>query len=408
MPATPEERRLRTAARLAELEEVELEIEKLVAGGDGFARFEGIPFFVPRSVPGDVLRVRVVDRRPDYARGEVIEIISPSGDRRTPRCEHFDACGGCDLQQIDDARQVEHKAAATLETLRRLGRLELDPAEVELVTASAWGYRLRTQVHTEAVRDPETSEVIGHQVGYFGRGSHDLVAVDACPVLTPELEREVVTLGRRLPQEAPRRIDLAVGEDGRLSVSPVVGDLRHGELEWRIGGHRYSFDSRCFFQGHRDLLARLVECAVGEARGDLAVDLYCGVGLFSLPLAEHYERVLAVESDRIALRYARKNARRAGVEVSFDGRAVESYIRELPAETDRVLVDPPRNGLAARVRLALVDRPVSHLTYVSCNAATLARDLGVLGKAYEVRSVALFDLFPQTGHMEVVAQLERP
>jgi len=399
-------------ARLGELEEIELKIEKIVSGGDGFARFEGIPFFVPRGVPGDHLRVRLFERKGDYARAEIVEILTPSKDRREPPCRHFDRCGGCDLQHIEDARQVEWKAAATIETLRRLGRLELRPSQVQIVSGDAWGYRMRTQLHTTPALHDEGVERDDREtaplVGYFGRGSHDLVPVEACPVLVPELEREVVTLGRRLPVDAPRRIDLALGDHDALSVSPVVGDLPHGEIEATVGDFRYAFDSRCFFQGHRQLLPQLVEHVVGEERGEEAIDLYCGVGLFSLPLAERYSAVTAVESDRLAMRYAQKNARRSTKRnIQLEAKSVETWIDSLPSGVDRVVVDPPRDGLTAKIRLGLVDRPADRLTYVSCNAATLARDLGVLLTAYDIQSVALFDLFPQTGHMEIVAQFKR-
>ena len=142
--------RRRAAERLALLEEVEVTIEKLVMGGEGLARYDGIPIFVPRSVPGDRLRVRLTQRRPDYARAEIVEVLDPGPGRRQPPCPHFDRCGGCDLQQIDDELQPRLKAAAVAETLRRLGRLEMPPPE--LVAGEPWAYRLRAQLH--AAPDP--------------------------------------------------------------------------------------------------------------------------------------------------------------------------------------------------------------------------------------------------------------
>jgi 23S rRNA (uracil1939-C5)-methyltransferase len=375
----------------------------LVAGGDGLGRFEGIPVFVPRAAPGDRLRVRLVERHPDYGRGEIVEILAPGAERRDPPCPHFARCGGCDLQHLGDDAQVRFKAEATLETLARLGGIGALAPEggLRIMRGDAWGYRLRAQLHVEQ-GDGET------RVGYHARASNDLVPVHECRVLAPALENLVRALPRALPpSHAPRRLDLAAGEDGALSAAPVVEGLPRGEVVFHAAGFAYAFDARCFFQGHRGLLDPLVEIAVGEERGAAAFDLFSGVGMFSLPLAARYERVVGVESDAVAMRYARTNARRNRVEnAEFVQRGVDDWIRELPRGADRVLVDPPRGGLSAATRRILVDRAPRRITYVSCHAAALARDLREILTAYLPRALALIDLFPQTGHMETVVQLE--
>lgn len=388
------------AAVLAAVDEIELAIDKLVSGGDGLGRFRGVPVFVPLSAPGDRLRVRLTERRPDYGRAEIVEILEPGPGRREPPCPYFARCGGCDLQHLEDGLQSELKARAVVETLARLGRLT-PPQRTRLVTGDAWAYRLRAQLHgvTEAGRP---------QFGYYARGSHRLVAVDSCPICRPALDETIGELATRSSGEVPERLDLAVGDDGRVSSAPAVDWLRHGEVTVRCAGFELAFDARCFFQAHRGLLDRLVETVVGEWEGETAYDLYGGVGLFSLPLAERYRRVTLVESDRLAARYARINARRnrtEGVEVIV--RAVESWTDSLEPDVDRVVVDPPRTGLSPGVVAALVEHPPRRLTYVSCHPAAMARDLGRLLPTYEWESLALIDLFPQTGHMEAVAQLVR-
>lgn len=380
--------------------EIEVRIEKLVAGGDGFARLEGLPVFVSRSAPGDRLRVRVSDRRRSYLRAEILELLEPGPGRREPPCPHYDRCGGCDLQHLEDALQVDLKAAAVRETLRRLGGLDL-PEKLEVHTAEPFGYRLRTRVRIESRED-------GYAVGYRAPGSWTLVPIDSCKVLEPALEANVLELGRRLPADgAPERLDLAVGDDGRVTVSPVVEGLGHGEVSRRVGVHIYAFDARCFFQGHAGLLEPLVDFVVGAERGRVAWDLYAGVGLFSLPLAERYQKVLAVEGDTVAARYARINVRRNRVRnVDVVSGSVDSRVSELAEGIDRVVVDPPRSGLSPEVVEALLERRPGRMTYVSCHAAALARDLGRLRDVYRPVGVALFDLFPQTGHIETVVQLE--
>lgn len=410
-------------ARLATVDEVELTIEKLVAGGDGLGRWEGVPLFVPRSAPGDRLRVAITERRPDYGRGEIVAILEPGPGRREAPCPFFVRCGGCDLQHLEDALQVELKAAAVLETLSRIGGVEL-PVEPEVIAGAAWGYRLRTQLHVDPSKEPAGAVPVagpeagsrGPAVGYFERGSHQLVPVDRCPILVPELESLLPALPRRLAEAAgatgrpPRRLDLAAGDGGAVSAAPVVEGLPHGEVTVSAGGFTYGFDARSFFQSHRGLVDRLVAAALGpeEWTGDTAYDLYCGVGLFTLPLARRYRQVLGVEGDRVAIRYARRNVRKNGLDnVEIQAVAVESWAGELPAGADRVVVDPPRAGLHAAVLQALLDRPPARITYVSCHAATLARDLRKLGGLYRIDHLTLLDLFPQSGHMEAVVQLAR-
>lgn len=388
------------ALALAALDEVEVVVEKIVAGGDGLARHEGIPLFIARAAPGDRARVRVVERRPDYGRAEIVELLSPGPGRREAPCPYFADCGGCQLQHLEDALQVRYKAEALVETLSRVGNVSAPPS-LEVAAAEAWGYRLRTQLHTglDARGAP--------QVGYFARHSHTLVPVRACPILVPELEALLPELPDRLGGDAPARIDLLAGDDGALSAAPLAGDLPHGEVSLTVGDLTYRLDARCFFQAHRTLVSRLVTSAVGTWDGETAIDLYAGVGLFSLPLARHYRKVVAVEGDRVAARYARANAKRyrmAHVEVI--PQAVESWVSALPA-ADRVIVDPPRGGLAAPVRRALLARLPDRISYVSCHAATLARDLRELLTQYHLESLTLFDLFPQSGHLESVAQLVR-
>jgi 23S rRNA (uracil1939-C5)-methyltransferase len=386
------------ALKLAALDEIEVTVEKLVAGGDGLARHEGIPIFVARSAPGDRARVRLVERRPDYARAEIVALLAPGPGRRTAPCPYFADCGGCDLQHLEDSLQVRYKAEALVETLSRLGGVGA-PASMEVLTGEMWSYRLRTQLHTG--RDAQGRP----QVGYHARGSHTLVPVRACPILDPALEGELPGLPARLGDEPPTRIDLLAGDGGNLTAAPLVGDLPHGEVSLAVGDFSYRLDARCFFQAHRSLVGKLVERAVGEWEGERAVDLFAGVGLFSLPLARRYRSVVAVEGERVSARYARGNAQRnklANVEVV--AQAVESWVRALPA-VDRVVVDPPRGGLASPVRRALLERRPARLTYVSCHAATLARDLKELAAAYRLEGLTLLDLFPQSGHLESVAQL---
>ena len=388
--------------RLAEVDEIEVTVDQLVDGGDGLARFEGIPIFVPRSAPGDRLRVRLVERKPGYGRAEIVDVLDPGEGRREPPCPHYDRCGGCDLQHLDESAQLKAKAQAMRETLRRLGDVT-DLPRVTVVPGQPWGYRLRTQLHVEE------DEMRGLRIGYYARGSHDLEAVTRCPVLVPELEGALAALPRPLRDVRHRRIDLTAGDDARWTASPPVDGLPQGEVETTIGGLVYAYDARCFFQSHRQLIPALIEHALGPETGDeegTAYDLFAGVGLFSLPLARRWDRVIAVEGDRIANRFAKRNAKANGIKnLTVERQSVESWIRMLPPKRPLVVVDPPRFGLDHKVRRALVDKRPRRLTYVSCHAATLARDLKQLRGGFRIESLTLLDMFPQTGHMEAGVQL---
>jgi 23S rRNA (uracil1939-C5)-methyltransferase len=391
--------RASVARTLAQLDVIDVVVEKLIAGGEGLARVDGAPLFIPLAAPGDKLRVRVVERHPDYGRARIVEILAPGPGRRDPPCPHFERCGGCDLQHLEDELQTQLKAQAAIETLRRLGRLESLP-EALLVRGRAWGYRLRTQVRTEVID--------GHVlVGYFERGSHTLVPIRVCPILLPDLEATATGLPAVLGEDAPRRIDLALGEHAAITSAPPIAALAGGSVERRVGGFTYAYDARVFFQGHAGLVGDLQREVCGRSRGELAVDLYAGVGLFTLPLASRYRKVIAVESDRMAARFLARNARANGcANVETVSLSVEAWARSMPEGIDRLVVDPPRSGLPRALRRALVDARVPRITYASCHPATLARDMRDLAEGYTIIRLTLLDLFPQTGHLETVIELE--
>lgn len=385
-------------SRLAGIDELEVVVEKIVAGGDGLARWQGIPIFVPRSAPGDHLRIRLVQRRPDYGRGEILQVLAEGPGRRSPPCPHFGQCGGCDLQHLTDELQAKLKAEAVLETLFRLGGVSAE-VPLKVVTGAAWAYRQRAQFHTEG-QDTDL------RVGFRTRRGSDVVAVESCPILVPELEGQLASLKTSLAAHPPKRLDVVVGDGGAMSTAPRTPSLPHGEIEITVGETGYQLDARCFFQAHRELLPELIRHVVGPWQGTQAYDLFAGVGLFSLPLASLYGEVVAVEGDSVAGRYLKRNARRNRLpDIRLVHSAVDSWIRRLPDRPDRLVVDPPRTGLSRQVCHMICVRQPRRLTYVSCHPAALARDLKILAKAFEIEEITLIDLFPQTGHMEVVAQL---
>lgn len=394
---------------MADLDQVELRVDRLVEGGLGLGFYERIPILVPGSAPGDHLRVALTDKQPDYARGEIRKILEPGESRAEPPCPLYAECGGCDLQHVESSRQAEMKVSAALETLRRIGGIQ--NVQHELLQGAGLAYRGRAQLQVRG----EGNEL---DVGFFGRGSNDLVPTLRCPVLVPELEAWLprILVALRAESSPPKRLDLLAGDDGTLSVAPVVEGLPHGAVVRRVGDFEYEVDARCFFQAHASLAARLVEVAVGELEGEAVVELHAGVGLFTLPLSRRYGKAFVAESDRVAVRYLRRNAKRhkaEGLEISptTAEHAVETWSagpdQDQFARAERWLLDPPRSGLSRKLVAQLSRFRPERVTYVSCQVPTLARDLSKLDWIYEVEQVTFLDLFPQTAHLEAVVQLRR-
>jgi 23S rRNA (uracil1939-C5)-methyltransferase len=374
-------------ARLARGAVVEATIEKLVYGGDGLARVGAHVLFVPLSAPGDVLRIRVTDVGRGFARGTITEIVKPGPARRDPRCRHFGACGGCQLQHVTYEAQLGAKAAFVRESLARLGRIEWT---ADIPVRAAGEYRYRSRAELQARR--------GH-VGFFRTGTHEIVDVTECPILVPEAEARIASLREHPPR---KEFHLAAGDDGAVVME------RGATVRQRIAGFDFEFAADSFFQGNRLLVEALVEEAVGGAAGDVAVDLYAGAGLFSLPLSRTFRQVVAVESWRAAAKQGDANAARNGVEnVRFCAEPVEDWLaRTTATRPDLVVLDPPRTGAGHVVVEAIARLAPPAVTYVSCDPATLARDLRLfVALGYTLTSVVALDLFPQTFHVETVAKL---
>lgn len=391
----------------------EITIEKVVYGGDGLARIGTQTVFVPFAAPGDRLRVRITENGRNFVRAEIVEILAASPERRTPPCQHFGVCGGCQLQHLNYPVQVQIKAEFVRESLRRLGGIQwTNPIQTR--AAAEWGYRARAEIKIQ--RDLKGRP----KLGYFKAGTHEVCEVHECPILLPAAEREWRRLEAEpsvLPNNATR-VYLTVG-DNEVFVTPATGeDARAAEIDalgtahQHIAGFNYSFGVRSFFQGNRLLVEELVNTVVADRKGQLAIDLYAGVGLFTLPLAKRFAQVVAVEGNRLAAQHAVENARVNGcINVRNDAVSVEAWLKYKTHEQARpelVVLDPPRAGAGKIVieRLAAFAPP--EIVYVSCDPTTLARDLKMLlGHGYELTAVTALDMFPQTFHVETVAELRR-
>ena len=389
----------------------EVTIEKLVYGGDGLAHIGTQAIFVPFAAPGDQVRVRITEVERNYARAVVEEIIEPSPARRTPPCAHFGVCGGCQLQHLDYAAQLETKVAFIRESLRRVGRIDWSD-DIPMQAAAEFGYRSRAEIKVSLDAEGRA------QIGYFRAGTREVHEVSDCPILLPAARRELQRLHSEphlIPRDATR-VFLTAGDESVI-VTPGSGEnSRAAELDalgtahQRIAGIDYSFGVRSFFQANRLLVEELVNVAIGDARGKLAVDLYAGAGLFALQLAGRFEQVYAVEGNRLAAGHGQANARANNTgNVRYEAISVEAWLKYKAAAAGRpdlLLLDPPRAGAGAQVIERIASLAPPQITYVSCDPATLARDLRLLlNHHYRLTSLTALDLFPQTFHVETVARL---
>jgi len=407
----------------AEQETLEVKIERLLPGGVGLAHAEGRTLFVSLAAPDDIVRVRIDRVSGKVAFASIVEVIEPSPVRIEPPCPYFGLCGGCDFQQLSYEAQLDAKKEIIRDCLHRIAKIET-PLEIPIhASPKPWQYRARATWQF----DRSTN-----RMGYFTRGSNNVCDVEYCAVLVPELQQALEELRNEIPSEQlPKHIDAVAGDDG-VSVAvrnPGVNGHNNGHnapiITRRIGNEIYQFSAEGFFQVNHDLLEAMIETALGDAVGKTAVDLYCGVGLFTLPLARRFERVIGVEANPQATVFARRNLDGGVSPNRSEGSESNLPSQRQPAEiitarvgdwlrqhsntlgaVDFLLLDPPRTGAENKDIAGILALRPTKISYVSCDPATLARDLKkLIAGGYSLDSVTAFDMFPQTHHVETIARL---
>jgi 23S rRNA (uracil1939-C5)-methyltransferase len=394
----------------------ELAIEKLVYGGEALGRVDGRVVLTPFALPGERVRAAAETERSSLVRARVESVITPAAGRIEPACGHFARCGGCHYQHASYDLQLEAKRDILREVLRRIAKIDWT-GEIGILAAEPWGYRNRAQFRIEDGR-----------IGFREARSHKLCAIDSCPVSSPRINETLAALGGMMGDPRwPRfvgAIELFTNEsEVQMNVlesdRPVarrffewcgesIPGAAGGALEYRSGAFLFRVSGKSFFQVNRFLVESLVEAGVGEARGTRALDLYAGVGLFSLALGGRFSHVTAVESGKGAADDLTHNALRAGVPVDVVRADASRYLAGLEQAPDFVLADPPRAGLGPACVSELIRLAPRDIAVVSCDPATLARDLaGLLCGGFRIVKLTLADLFPQTYHIETVARLER-
>ncbi|HSI87564.1 MAG TPA: class I SAM-dependent RNA methyltransferase [Pyrinomonadaceae bacterium] len=380
-----------------------VKIERIVPRGLGIAFAEGLTVFVALAAVGDTVEVRLMEVRGSTAFAEIEAVIEPGPERIEPPCPYFGVCGGCDFQQLSYAAQLRAKSEIIRDCLNRIAKYD-HPGEIIVEPSPAeFGYRLRAQWHAE----PENGKL-----GYYQRNSRDLVDIDRCLVISDELQRVMDSVRGELPDLPASggralQIDAAIGSDGTGSVYSAGVYSPPGEIEFEAAGERFTFSAGSFFQGNRFLVSKLVEMAIAGYEGQTALDLYCGVGLFALPLARKFGRVVGVEENGSAIHYARHNAKSAGLSnTEFHTSRVRDFLAGFNGEIDLALLDPPRAGTEKETMMRLIELRPRHVVYVACEPSILARDLKrFLENGYAIERIQALDLFPQTHHVETIVHL---
>jgi 23S rRNA (uracil1939-C5)-methyltransferase len=411
----------------------EIEINAMSFGPYGVGHLDGKTVMVPHAAPGDRLDVELVAHRRDYSLGEIRTIAAPGPDRRNAPCPYLPRCGGCDWQHLAYPAQVRIKAELVAGTLNRALGLQLDPANLIEPAPDEFGYRARIRLKAGA-----------HGVlGFRGFGTDAMVEVDSCMVAEPGMRMPVHlarTLARKLDEIEVVRAgerDVLVGYlkkppgteeiqrarrvvDADPAIAGIV--LRAGEKREVIGaattkieledGLWLEADADLFSQVNREQNQKLIAEVIAMAsslESAAVLDLFCGAGNFSLPIARRGARVTGVDADAPAIAAAARNAARLGLRntqfIAMKASETADFLRRARYKPDVVILDPPRTG-AAELMEQLLQLRASRIIYVSCDVTTLARDLRMLADGnYEIGSLRAFDFFPNTHHIEIAAQV---
>jgi 23S rRNA (uracil1939-C5)-methyltransferase len=427
----------------------ELRIEKMVYGGDGLGHHEGHTVFAPFVLPEELVSIEPLERRKKFIRGRPVHIVDPSPKRIVPPCAYFGVCGGCHYQHIPYEFQLEYKSNILRETLSRLGRIAWDGPIVPH-PSPAYSYRNRAQWKIAPQSEGKPA------IGYYQAASRTLCPVNECPISSPRIVAALGALSRllaagKLPgtlheaeafadsadaglllnlsfdkfEGSPQRIADILGAELSGIASVLLHDRKAdrfeligpGHISYRAADRTYRVGHLSFFQVNRFLVDELAAIVLGDSRGQLALDLFAGVGLFTVPLAHRFQRVIGVESNAAAVRDLEVNLQTSGAASPAARHSdVETFLARWRERPDLVVLDPPRAGVPAPALAQVMKLAPPTIAYLSCDPATLARDLAVLlessdksGKpgAYLISEVHLVDIFPQTYHMEALVRLSR-
>jgi len=406
-------------------EELVIQLADMAHGGDAVGRHEGKAIFVPYGIPGESVRVEILRDRGRFAHARLREVLSASAQRVQPPCPYFRVCGGCQWQHLSYDSQLKYKRSIVHAQLQRIAGIHKPIVQPTLGMMDPWRYR--NHVQFAVTRDGN--------LGFMAASSHNVVPIDRCLVMHPLLQEAFDSLDIELPDLHRLSLRAGINTGDQMIIFELTSD-QPPELELDLPiscvlllsdgtpitlagsphiheqalGRSYRISSSSFFQvntAQAEKLISLVADYLSPKSDSVVVDVYCGVGTFGLALAGQAKQVIGIESSSSAITDARANAADVDNAIFVEG-SVAIVAPTLNVASPLVVVDPPRTGLDKKALSALVNLGPSRLVYVSCDPATLARDIkSLIASGYRLREVQPVDMFPQTYHIECVAALDR-
>ncbi len=363
-----------------------LKIQDLAFGGEGVARLDEFVCFVPFVIPGEEVEAEIVEVKKRFARARLIRVLRASPDRVEAPCRYFGDCGGCQYQHVRYEAQLRFKQKQIADLLERVGGVSADRVAPMLPCPQPYGYRNRIMVRSQWDKYKQ-----GLNIGFIRADNRLVVDIEECPIAEPALNGELQNVRANPPPKGGLKVVLRVPPEG-----------------WEVPPHS-------FFQNNFHLLPELVGVVRNRLRESgvrFLVDAYCGVGFFSVELADAVERYVGIELDKPAVQAARRNAARRGKTngeflVAETEHVLAGVLGRFDPSATAVIMDPPRRGCSAESMQILRENRPAQVIYVSCHPATLARDLNILGRdnVFDLKQVVPLDMFPQTQHVECVADL---
>lgn len=421
---------------------IEGEIETIAFGGEGILRYRGFVVFVPFTAVGDRISCRIIEVKRSFAKGTLIELHYASRYRTQPPCPYFGTCGGCQLQHLQEQAQLKYKLNAVTDALKRIGHLSIPPFSIIPATAN-WSYRRHITLHLRPKNE-------GFEAGYIGQDNHSLVVVQTCPIFNEphhSILHQLQNLVKQIPNPLQQEGKVTILKNHRhqfilsfqfgvkfaihlkifqstLQQSPDLAGmiiqkpdenifLGDTYCEEKIEGLTFRFSPQTFIQNHPqqslNIYHQICQLASHPFQQHI-LDLYCGFGMTSLLLAQQGHLVTGIEVNSEAIRFAQENAAYNHLKnIHFMQGDVEKILPYWlkTHQASLIVVNPPRQGLTKKVVQILLNASAESLIYVSCMPATLARDLSLLCEHYQLQEGRIYDMFPQTAHVETLVYLKR-
>lgn len=376
-----------------------LTCEKMLFGGFGMCHTDQGVVFVEGLLPGETGEANPAGKRGGIPFFVTAKVLEPSADRREPTCPWFGQCGGCNWLHIEHPAQLKAKRLIFDDAMQRIGKFAEYP-EPEMFSGTEFGYRCRVQFQV----DPEKEAV-----GFFRRRSHKIINIDSCPLLSDNLN-ELLKHKLMISANAKKGIFKAIDTGSEVVSIPAIDGTSVTEADFEIDGHKLHVSGDSFFQNNMELASKLASWCSDILSGNRLLDIYGGTGLFALFHAKNFRQVIVIERDQKMVKDANQAFQRNLINAKAVASTAENFAGKYkPGHFDVAIVDPPRQGIRKEALNAIAKLAPPQLLYISCNPTTQARDLGILVRkhGYTIEKTAIFDLYPNTDHLETGVLLKK-